>query len=396
MRIAPASSTAHPQINEKIRIPPIRFHDGTRRLYDISCKSARIDKNNESSSNSLVKRNSTDTHLTVSVAVLSQLVRYLSHLKIGIEPIFRAAGLAAAVLDSPDSHISLESYIAVEDEAARVSGDAYFGLHMGEFVEPGNYSILGYMMMNSRTLGEAFEKSARYHKIIGNMITPVVRPGLKTVKIIFTTPKNAPVFSRHCFETIFSSMFVMMRNLTGREVNPVEIGFTQEAPSSTAEYARVFQCPVLFGQKCNYVVLSYSIASIPLLQPNPDLLRYFEDYAREMLAGIENQNTVTQQVTRHIIAKLDNKSISLAGIAKEMSMSVRTLQNRLKDEGTVFSELLEQTRENLAKKYLQKNYTVEEITFLLGFAESSVFRKAFKKWTGATPGEYRQMALARK
>jgi AraC-like DNA-binding protein len=81
-------------------------------------------------------------------------------------------------------------------------------------------------------------------------------------------------------------------------------------------------------------------------------------------------------------------------VAKEMSVSVRTLQNRLESEGVVFSDLLRDIREKLAKKYLHENYTVEQITYLLGFSEPSVFRKAFKKWAGVTPREYREQSLS--
>jgi len=73
-----------------------------------------------------------------------------------------------------------------------------------------------------------------------------------------------------------------------------------------------------------------------------------------------------------------------------MSVSVRTLQKRLEAEGVAFSDLLQDVRERLAKKYLCEDYSVEQITYLLGFSEPSVFRKAFKKWAGLTPREYRQ------
>ena len=73
-----------------------------------------------------------------------------------------------------------------------------------------------------------------------------------------------------------------------------------------------------------------------------------------------------------------------------MSISVRTLQNRLEVEGIVFSDLLKDIRQRLAMRYLRENYSVEEITYLLGFSDPSVFRKAFKRWSGVTPGEYRQ------
>ena len=89
-----------------------------------------------------------------------------------------------------------------------------------------------------------------------------------------------------------------------------------------------------------------------------------------------------------ILSKLDDEKLSIKKVAREMSVSVRTLQNRLKEEGVVFSELLTDTRQKLAKKYLQEDYSVEQITYLLGFSEPSVFRKAFKKWSGVTPRQF--------
>ena len=77
-----------------------------------------------------------------------------------------------------------------------------------------------------------------------------------------------------------------------------------------------------------------------------------------------------------------------------MAVSVRTLQNRLDTEGVVFSELLQEIREKLAKKYLHEGYSVETITYLLGYSEPSVFRKAFKKWSGITPKAYREQAYS--
>ncbi len=152
--------------------------------------------------------------------------------------------------------------------------------------------------------------------------------------------------------------------------------------------------PVLFGQKHNYITLDSSIVIMPVLAPNASLLEHFENYATNFLSGIEEINNITRAVTKQILSHLDSKTLTIGSIAKEMSISVRTLQNRLKSEGKVFSELLQETREQLAKKCSRENYTVEDITFLLGFSEPSVFRKAFKKWTGSTPKEYREISLA--
>jgi AraC-like DNA-binding protein len=120
------------------------------------------------------------------------------------------------------------------------------------------------------------------------------------------------------------------------------------------------------------------------------MLEHFETYAQEFLAEMDEPREVTREVTRILLSSLDDESITIKKVARQMSMSVRTLQNHLKDEGVVFSDLLKVVRERLAKKYLRENYTVEEITYLLGYSEPSTFRKAFKKWAGITPKQYRE------
>jgi AraC-like DNA-binding protein len=107
---------------------------------------------------------------------------------------------------------------------------------------------------------------------------------------------------------------------------------------------------------------------------------------------MDRQSEYASTVTKILLSQLDDEDLSIKKVAREMSISVRTLQNRLKAEGVVFSDLLQDVREKLAKKYLRENYTVEEITYLLGFSEPSVFRKSFKRWSGVTPKQYRENA----
>jgi AraC-like DNA-binding protein len=182
----------------------------------------------------------------------------------------------------------------------------------------------------------------------------------------------------------------MMRTLTGIELSPLEVTFNHRAPESMAEYERVFRCPVLFQHPATSMTVDLAIAFTPVRYANPEMLQYFENYAQEFLAEMDRQDEHTRAVTKIILSRLDDESLSIEKVAGEMSLSVRTLQNRLKDEGILFRELHKEVRERLAKKYLRENYTVEDITYLLGFSEPSVFRKAFKTWSGVTPREYRE------
>ena len=332
--------------------------------------------------------------ITVSVTVLSQMFLYLSSLKVDIDAFLRSLGIEPASVKSPDARLPIDTYLLIQDEAAIYTDDPYFGLHMGEFAEAGSWSILGYMMMNCKTLGEAMEKSGRYARIIGNLIETRAEIRYKKVRLIYFTPPHAPKMSRHCFEATFSSSVRMARTLTGVHICPLEVNFAHPAPESTAEYERVFCCPVRFGQKENSMTVDWSIGNTPILMANPGLLEYFERYAQNFLAEMERKHEYTQAVTKIILSRLDDEKLSIEKVAREMAVSVRTLQNKLEQENTVFSELLQDVRQRLAKRYLRENYSVEQITYLLGFSEPSVFRKAFKRWSGITPREYRERAFS--
>ena len=331
--------------------------------------------------------------ITVSVTVLSQMFLYLNSLKVDIDAFLRSIGVEPGMVKAPDTRLPIETYLLIQDEAARFVNDPYFGLHMGEFAEAGSWSILGYLMMNCKTLGEAFEKSGRYSRIIGNLID--ARPELKLnkVRLVFFTPPHAPKMSRHCFESTFSSSVRMIRSLTGVELSPLEVTFIYPEPASRSEYERIFKCPVKFGQKDNSFTLDMRLASVPIQLPNPSLLEYFEKYAQEFLAEMDRNDEHTRAVTKIILSNLDDERLSIHKVAREMAVSVRTLQKRLDDEGVAFSDLHKDIRQKLAQKYLRENYTVEQITYLLGFSEPSVFRKAFKKWSGVTPREYREQSF---
>ncbi len=328
--------------------------------------------------------------ITVSVTVLSQMFLYLASLEVDSDAFLRSLGVDPAEVKSPDARIPVETYLLIQDEAAEYTGDPYFGLHMGEFAEAGSWSILGYMMMNSKTLGEAFEKAARYSRIIGNLIEAQAEFQINKIKIVYSTPPQAPLMSRHCFEATFSSSVRMMQTLTGVELNPREVRFIYPQPESTVEYERIFRCPVYFEQKQNSLTIDTKIIHTPILLPNPELLQYFENYAQEILAKLERKNEHTRRVSKIILSRLDDEALSIDIVASEMCVSVRTLQNHLNEEGVVFSELLQEIREKLAKKYLKERYSVETITYLLGFSEPSVFRKAFKRWSGVTPRQFRE------
>jgi len=333
--------------------------------------------------------------IELSVSFFAQLARYISFLKLDLEKLLGYAGLSTEILKTPDARIPVEAYLAVQDEAVRLSGDDYFGLHMGEFVEPGSYSIIEYLAMNCGTLGQAVVKGFTYERIIGTLLKAKFRIGLRTILMVWSAPAHAPHLSRHYIDATFASFIQSGRNLSGQDLRPLEIELAYPRPSSTAEHERFFRCPVRFDRRRNSLTFDIAAGKIPLPHPDPKLRDYFESYAKSVLAGIDSGKKHSRVVLDLLVSRMADQSLSVRDVAKEMGLGVRTLQLRLKEEGTDFSGLLSESRTRLAKKYLRDNYSVEDLTCLLGFSDPSAFRKAFRKWTGLTPREYRESAEAR-
>lgn len=328
---------------------------------------------------------------TVSVGVLTQVLRYLASRSINIDEFMMSVGLESSMLNNPDERIPVEKYVIVEETASQVTNDPCFGLNMGQFTEAGNWSILGYMMMNCKTVLEAFHKFSRYSSVIGNLIKGEISIEHDTIVIKLTEPIDAPKISKHCYEGYFSSLINLARNLSGKDIYPTEVALASFKPELIDEYIKVFGKEVRFSQSGNYMVMSIRVANTPVLLPNESLLMYFESYAKEFLEEIESINSFTYRTKKLILSYMDSENLTVKRIAQELSISCRTLQANLRNEGTEFNILLRQTREQLAKKYLLENYSIEDITYLLGFSEPSAFRRAFKKWFGVTTKEYREI-----
>jgi AraC-like DNA-binding protein len=332
--------------------------------------------------------------IDITVGVLGQLRKYAEARGLDFGAVMRAADADPGLLGDPDGRIAIEAYLDIEDEAARASADPFLGLHMGEFFEPGDWSVAGYYMTRCATLGEVFVKGGRYARIVGNLIEARgwLVPG--AVRVRLAVPRWAPEMSRHCFEATLSSSVCMARRLSGADVVPVAVRLPCEAPADDAEYRRVFRCPIQFGSKSPGMDLPISILSAPVLDPDPESAARFESWAEERLAALEPLRMASGRAMRILLERLDDPRLSARAVAREMGLSLRGLQADLAGEGTDFGSLLREARESLARGYLREGKSVEDITCLLGFSDVSVFRKAFKKWTGMTPREYRLSAGA--
>lgn len=171
-----------------------------------------------------------------------------------------------------------------------------------------------------------------------------------------------------------------------------EVHFTYPKPKNTFEHERIFQCELFFDKPTNALIFDSGFLNTTVIEPNPNLLLLFEKNANEILETLTTTNiTYSHLVNDILVAEVMKCNLpEIETVAKKLSLSVRNLQLYLQKEGTSYTRLTREIRKNVAEKHLKdRNISIDEISYLLGFSETSAFHRAFKNWTGITPAQFR-------
>jgi AraC-like DNA-binding protein len=179
--------------------------------------------------------------------------------------------------------------------------------------------------------------------------------------------------------------------ISGLDIPPSEVRFQHPAPADTGEHLRIFRCPVLFGQADNALVFPKRLLSTPLGQADAQVRLMLDAYAERLLGEIQQGHSMLDRARLELIRQLPEAGAELGLIAARLAISPRTLQRRLREAGLSFNRLVDETRQQLVLRYLRDPaLELAEIAFLVGFSEPGSLARAFRRWTGQSPGEYRR------
>ncbi len=327
--------------------------------------------------------------LTTSITKLTSLFEIAKEKEIPLQTLLDRVGLNASILDSPDHRLSLNQVQQLTQAAADLTKDNNFGLHQGERFM-GFSNIIGYVLMNCENLRQALDKLMLYQKICDEGTHIELEESGKNACLRVDIVDERLAADLHLTDYRLSGIYVNMKHLSGVSFDLSEVRFRHPAPNNSNEYQRIFKSPVLFGQSDNALVFPSHCLNLPIARSNRNLLVKFEQYAREILQGIVSKNVYSEKVQHCIASILRGQSPAIGEVARELAMSVRNLQLKLKAEDTTYRKILGEVRNSLAMKYLDDPDTpIAEIAYLLGYSEVSVFYRAFKKSSGFTPISYR-------
>lgn len=323
------------------------------------------------------------------------VLRYLQNRGIDTDAIMARQNIKPEDVDSPDTRLTVHQTNYIFDQAMLLSDDECMGIHAARQWPPEKGEIVGQIVLNCKTIGEAVEKTIRYQQLLAQSLKLDAEIADEIVTVRRFSLIGAPVIQKSQRMLFALSRFLTYcRNLIKGDFEMIEVRFEHSPPVDKTEYERFFQAPVLFNQTDNAIVFNRKYLDLPVEQPNSYFLYVLERHANDILGKIESGSIYSKKVSDLIIHNFQGEIPTVKSVARELSMSVRSLQLKLKDEHTSFSSLLEKIREELAVRYLKENeVSITDISYLLGFSESSAFSRTFKRWTNTTPLKYRKSVV---
>jgi AraC-like DNA-binding protein len=329
------------------------------------------------------------SHYYVTSPLLWPMVLGLKALGLDTDALLATTGVSQDLLKNPDSRFPAETGLRLLQAALDASGDENLGLRLSELYAPGVFTVLDYLAHSSDTLREAIERTCSYERIHQNGVrtTLEVEGARAMLKQQTLVPWPLP---RQVSENSLANMLVIGRHLTGKALIPQAVWFTHPEPRDTREHKRLFGCPLRFNAEYDALVFDAAWLDLPLQNANRQLAETLERHARELLGKLSRGHQLSDRVRETVAARLPNGVISLDRIARALDIKPRTLQRRLREEGTSHEQLLEELRIELALRYLaEADLGIEDVALMLGFSDSRAFRRAFKRWRGVSPSEHR-------
>ena len=306
--------------------------------------------------------------------------------------IARQAGVDLAAIPAPGERVAIDSIDAMLRIAIRSIADPAFGLQAARCWHPSELGVLGYAWLSSSPLRTGLDRAVRYSRLIGERGLTESEDARQGLKVRFWARRGNPdaVPVAAVFTDIAMALLLdMCRMNAGAALRPVAATLRRRKPDPADAYQRFFGCPVQFGADENAFVLSAKDADRPLPSSNRQLAALFDRMLVEELARLDKSDIVSR-CRAAVLEQLSSGEGTAQEAAKQLHMSARTLQRKLAEANTTYVQLVDDARKDLALRYIEDpRRSVTDITFSLGFSQPSAFTRAFKRWTGLSPSDYR-------
>lgn len=336
-----------------------------------------------------------DNAPTMLGSVVGGTVNYAIARGISMEKITAMTGLRFEDLLDPDARLSQYFVPKIWQLLSKAYPDEILSLHMAKATPFSYFGTLAYGVQYAKNLREVLKALVQYRFVLSERLQLELIEAPETTRLESYHPMDE---LDHGLAGEFGLALGVrfFREVIGAEHALQQVEYAHSPFGNQDEYAAFFGIPVLFNQPKNALIFRTATLEKPIPKCDPQLFEFIRNHLK--LAGDRLQLTKTRDpladMRQMICENAERGEYSAEGLAKQMNLSLRVLQRRAQEHGTTIHKLLDTTREENAKELLgDRHLSIEEIAYLVGYSENRSFRRAFKRWTGRSPSQYRK-ALA--
>jgi AraC-like DNA-binding protein len=333
-----------------------------------------------------------DETFTIAAGWAKRFYRGLMEWGVPEEKLFNISKLKAASFRNADDRILFEQYLNLGRMAPDLTNTPEIGLILGRKAYFQDIGIVFQLAHHCGTVKESLIHTVKYSNLGNEVSRAVFQETEKSAEWAEQYPNTrylcVPLVEFECCQKLEILKFVL-----GKDFRPIQTEFQYAPPSYVDAYRRIFQSPLLFKQEKTGVVFEKKYLDIPNPHSHPYIKEILSRHAEKLVMELDQSKRFQDKVRKVIIRYLDVGDVNMETVSKELHLSSRTVYRKLREENVSYKTLLNETRKQLAQAYLgETEFSINEISYLLGFSETSAFHRAFKRWFGVNPGQYRQSA----
>ena len=328
--------------------------------------------------------------MSISILLVRTLVQAVNHAGISTDTFLAASGFDRNLLNDAFAYIPIEAYDHLQLRATELTKDPALGLHMAEQVPLTSLSTFGHLLLNCENLQDALGVFNRYHALVSKCEPSQLHYQGDTAILTYDFPRSHPECNRLRADYGLCAVMYLAHLLTGDAVHPSLVEFEHAAPVYESEYQRIFRCKIQYRARHTRIHVPAHFLKNQFTAANTDLHRFLCAQADTLLRA-QQPSSLSDRISILIKEQYRGQRPSLDVIARSLQMSGRSLRRHLQHNGVNFTQLLDEIQHEIADMLLkQPSLSVKRIALQLGFDEPSSFSRAYKRWSGISPAQFRE------
>lgn len=332
---------------------------------------------------------------TVSAGYVRSLLTLAVKRGANAAELLEAAQIDPSLIEEPDERVAFDRFKALMLASKAACRDPALALHFGAAEPFADLSIVGLIAHAAKSMREAFEQTNRYARLVVEVDGHESDPRFAVVTRgdgvwIEDRRRNPNAFPELTESTWVRFVQDYKRAFPNRAPFVLEVHMTHPAPPHAAAYPDFFSMPVRFDAPWNALRIRESWLDEPTGSNDRYVFGVFNAHAADLMKTLAEARTIRGQIEGALVPILHTGRVSMEIVSRRLGCSRSTLHRRLKQDGESFESILDDLRRRLAIDYLEsRKVSVNEAAYLTGFSEPSAFSRAFRRWTGTSPGKFK-------